>query len=542
MTGLARVIALPSEFAPVRFPSFPALERTAVMGFNQPATLSIPANTSVKVGLARQAAWPVWADQELSGTCASISFQLQNNPASGTIDKMPLNPAPVRWTVGNAALNAYGPSVQSSNASNISYPILGVDDATGMIPWIYIPPGGRGYFTVWNVSGATTAAATNCRVWYDIWNSPGQVESQYVDFTSVAGNVGVGGVAAQALTGLWWRPTHVDSVVGAAQNFNWNAVNAMVVNGGTAAYSPSAANAGSWTVTPASNVAFYPLVQPSEFANSTLPWYSTRVTASAVLATNVTQVLNKAGTVLGGRIAPEVANMWAVTSSYINGLHPAEKAWLPLETGAYSYVPPSTDMVQFWDYTMNTSNVNIQSNNCPVYRLDNRALVNVMYLTASSAIETMAITASWHLEFRTSSALFQIALSGLPIETLHQAQLALATAGFFFDNPDHKAILQRVVNAAHSMAPVGLKVVKALHPPLGRALTKVYKVIAPGRMPSKKKGNANGKGKKSVPVPKMSPSMPTTTGEKSGFNGPRGSKGGWHPPLAWTGGRGRGTR
>jgi hypothetical protein len=50
----------------MRFPSFPALERTALMGFNQPATLVLPASTPVSMTLFRSATYPVWADQSLS--------------------------------------------------------------------------------------------------------------------------------------------------------------------------------------------------------------------------------------------------------------------------------------------------------------------------------------------------------------------------------------------------------------------------------------------------------------------------------------------
>jgi hypothetical protein len=226
-----------------------------------------------------------------------------------------------------------------------------------------------------------------------------------------------------------------------------------VVSAGTQAYSDSAVTYGNVVVTAGTVTALYPLSYPVEFSNSTLPWYSTRVTAAAVLGTNVTQIQKKGGTVLAGRVSPNVQNPWVVSQSYVNGLHPAEKAFLPLETGIYSYCPPSTDLANFWDYTLPTYIGSNSSFSAPVMRLDNDSLVNIMFITATSDAEQLAITLDWHIEFRTSSALFPIGLSAMTLESLHSAQLALASVGFFFENPTHQNILNRVISAAKAFAP-----------------------------------------------------------------------------------------
>jgi hypothetical protein len=140
-------------------------------------------------------------------------------------------------------------------------------------------------------------------------------------------------------------------------------------------------------------------------------------------------------------LAPQTDNPFVALESTIQVLHPAEKAYLALEMGAYTYCPPSTDMQDFWDYTVpNTAGV-IN----PVYRLDNSSLVNILFFTAGSVAETIAVNADWHFEFRTTSALFQIGMSGLTLETLHQAQLSLAAVGFFFNNESHLQILKSIV-------------------------------------------------------------------------------------------------
>jgi hypothetical protein len=280
----------------------------------------------------------------------------------------------------------------------------------------------------------------------------------------------------------------------------------VVVSGSSAVYTPSTTTGGTLALSGAGTRGVIPLVAPSEFANSALPWFATRTTASAVLGTNVTQVLSKAGTVLGGRVSPNVVSPWQVTKSYITALHPAEKAWLPLETGLYTYCPPSTDMADFWDYTLNTA---AGAAATPVYRLDNDAMVNVIYVTPGSTTEQLAVTASWHIEFRTSSALFQVALSGMTLESFHQAQLALAAAGFFFDNPDHKAIISKIIGAVNKVAPYAMAALQVVNPKMAAVAKLGYNAAAT---------LANhASGARSIPVKNGPMRLPTTSGSRSGI-------------------------
>jgi hypothetical protein len=294
---------------------------------------------------------------------------------------------------------------------------------------------------------------------------------------------------------------HLESSAGVdvvGQGFNLT----LIVTTSVFAYTPST-SAGTAAVSSAGTVrALFPILVSSEFANSQLPWFATRTTAAAMLGTNVTQILNKAGTVLGGRVSPNVISPWSVTSSYIQGLHPAEKAWLPLETGVYTFAPPSTDMAHFWDYTLNTAAGAAAS---PVYRLDNDSLVNVLFVTPGSAEESLAVTASWHIEFRTSSALFNVALSGMSLEVFHQSQLSLATAGFFFDNPDHKAILAKIIGAANRIAPYAFGALSAVHPNAATVARAGYNALS---------GYLNAR---AVPVKNGPMKMVPTSGQRSGI-------------------------
>jgi hypothetical protein len=167
----------------------------------------------------------------------------------------------------------------------------------------------------------------------------------------------------------------------------------------------------------------------------------------SALLTNVTQVLYKAGTFLGGRVSPNVVNPFNVSKAYISTLHPAEKSQLSAEHGFYTFVPPSTDLSNFWDYTINTAS---GVSACPLYRLDNDSLAHVFFHT-DSVVANYSITVDWHLEFRTSSALFEIAISPVPLEGLHQAQLTLAQLGYFYNNWDHEKVKRMITNIATYM-------------------------------------------------------------------------------------------
>lgn len=529
MSGLARQIALPGEFAPERFPSFPALERTAVMAFSAPSTVTLPAPTltypATKVMLSRQAAYPGWADTALAPqlhyTAGWVGGDPLNNATAGSAPIFPKVMYVASGGVGSvlgspAVINDAGqpPVVGTASGS----PVLGTDRTTGSSPYIYVPMGSRLIWSVVNInaSGAPTVDAVNTiiiNINFERWTAPGEVTG-YSESVFIANNTTgtiVGALTGISATNVWVRPTFFSCTKNGVVDISGFQFNAHVIMGNVS-YTTSAVTAGTINVTQAAWVTpvptLFPIVFPTEFYNSTLPWGATRTTAVSFLGTNVTQVLNKAGTILAGRVNPQINDPFNVTSATIQGLHPAEKAWLPLETGLYTYCPPSTDMSGFWDYTLSVAPQNSASPaRTPLYRLDNDSLVNVAYLTAGSVAETLAVTVSWHIEFRTTSALFPIALSGMTLETLHQAQLALAAAGFFFHNPDHKAVLERVIKGVYQIAPIAMKALGAFNPAAAAAVATGHDVLK----------QMLGWGNRKVPVPQAPMKMPPTSAGGSGI-------------------------
>lgn len=508
LQGLAKAIALPAEHRPERFPSFPALERTAVMSFTQPQSLDLPTGADTKILVSRQAGYPSWAQRTVGaanyGYQWSMSTPLSNPESNMSFE---VDTTVNDWALGTRLATTTLVGMSGGGPADLTYAPIGVDSGTGPRPWVYVGDNMSFRFVVH--STAAIGATTNFRVDYEIWNSPGEASlrtSILTDFPSV-NNWGTASPTTTTPDAIWIRPISVELSAPSAVTITQLRLS-LVVGNGNMNYTGSTSSAGVVSMTSAyATRPLLPFTVSSEFANSQLPWFATRTTAVGFLGTNVTQILSKAGTVLAGRVSPNVVSPWQVSKSYITALHPAEKAWLPLETGVYTYCPPSTDLANFWDYTLNTA---AGAKACPVYRLDNDSLVNVLFLTAGATAESLACTTSWHIEFRTSSALFQVALSGLTLETFHQAQLSLAAAGFFFDNPDHKSILSKVITAVNKIAPYAMAALSVAHPKAAAVARAGYNA-----------GATLVNMARSIPVKNGPMRLPTTTAAASGMLGKR---------------------
>lgn len=502
--AVSKAIALPGMHTPQRYPTFPALERTAVLGFSVPTTVNLPASSTTQLLLFRQAAYPFWGYTSLAAQVyAKLSWTADgpDNTVNAVLSmSMPVtdtlseySTAVVAQTAGRIGVTTPVSTYPLNNAA----PVIGRDGSH----FIYIPPN-----TSWSVivtSRTLTAITSEVTVNLQEWVSPGECqEFSLADFAYGANVYGATSpIVVNGLNGRWIRPAHV-SVVFASNSIPYESVEVAIV-WSTRGHSYTPNNNGRGNIGLNSGSALttlFPLAEPTEFLNSKLPWFATRTTAASLLGTNVTQLLNKGGTVLAGRFSPNVQHPWSVTSAQINALHPAEKAFLPLETGVYTYVPPSTDLQEFYDYT------SVQSPNAaaaPVHNLANNALYNVVNITATSVAETLACTVDWHIEFRTSSALFNIGTTAMSLEGLHQAQLILNELGFFFENPNHKTILMTLVDKAKKYLP---KAIGMINPVAGRVAKSVVKYVDRNAI---------------VQIPRTKYNrMRTTNARASGYQGP----------------------
>jgi hypothetical protein len=522
ITGLARQISLPGEHAPLRFPSFPALERTATMAFNAPTTINVSSTLSdsgSELTLFRSPTYPVWADfytdyyaivegttsRALTSTGGVTIQNLTADPAYNNVMIYPnYRTSPTGQYPGYTAVNGSFPSKR--------WPVLGRDSG---LEYIFVPRYCTVFLTV--CTQVVTTAATNLGITLEQWVGPGEVNTIETLGVILSGNrATTAAVVAKSDFGRWIRLREIAAQMpdtAPQLYYSLCVTTGAALNGG-----PLTTGAGLITTTfdplptPRPNL-HLPVAEPVEFANSILPWQATRVTSAAVLCTNVTQVLNKNGTVLCGRLSPNINDAWTCTPSTLMNLHPAEKAFLPMETGMYTYAPPSTDLVFFTDCTLNVSQGAPQT---PIFSLPNTALYNKAFFKCS-VDEVLALTCSWHIEFRTTSSLFTVGLSAMSLESLHAAQLALTELGYFFENNNHKGILGKVVGLAKKYAP---NVLANVHPALGLAA---------------KAGIALASKQKQIFPPSGPLRMPTTSATRSGFNGK--SKTGTPQPKKKKGGK-----
>lgn len=410
-----------------------------------PAQLDFATGLETKVMLMRQAAYPLWHTAVLGNFVYLAGYSL-TAPISGISTQ--LYSANVQeitsYSLGNITGSGNFPSVSVSGTQDtvLSSPIIGLDPTTGPIPWVYIPT---------NLASATAIVTTtvapgqsaNFRVAYDIWVGPGEVDGRTTanstawSATNLGHSMQITDFGGLTTGGIWIRPTMVmfDTAVatGAMSNL---ALYIAVSNAATIAYVPSTSNSGIINAGGTNTLrCLVPYVMPTDFNTTSLPWEATRVTAVAASFTNMTAVLNKSGSILCGRVNPTVKSPYAVTSADLKTLNPAEKAFLSMERGAYTFCPPSTDLVDFLDYSQRVGSAITGPSNLPVVRLDNTALVNVLIFKPTSADEQMAATVYWHLEFRNNSALFPIALSEATLESLHRAQISVLRGGLFFNSP-----------------------------------------------------------------------------------------------------------
>lgn len=470
LEAMAQAIALPHDYRPRRYPSFPAIERTAVAGFNIPRQVAFPTDkTELKVGLFRDAAWPCFISQDIESWLQIVSYGAWDAEGASQIVStndvsFQVAPTPTYATVVNNP-NATTTKVKITGAVEPpwKYPIIGGHQDKTYTYW----PASTKLYAVLRTTSHATSGSMNVHLDVEVWREANRVTG--VEFSGVqllTTNLGTLFGPLTATKNSWVRPAaiQVRNFAGAITIGEFDVD--LIVTSGIVTYTPSATDAGTVAVSNVLTYGFLPLAPVPEFDVTERPWASTRTTAASVLITNVTKVMDKEGTALAGRLQNTYESAWNFDASSLAVLHPAEKAMLALETGFYTYSPPSADMAQYYDHTCTLEDGSI----LPRFRLDNPALVNCVILTDSDPTthSSFAINVDWHIEFRNNSTLFQIGMSGMTLEAYHQALLVLAQYGYFFANETHRSILGKII---HTVRKMGMPIVKAIAPrPWARAI------------------------------------------------------------------------
>jgi hypothetical protein len=516
--SIAKAIALPGKSRPIRFPSFPSLERTAVMAFNSAAGVAVSATTTANTGqnqggikaiVMRSPTFPTWFQVPYSSTLSvnapaivtSLGFNASFANVGAAVQGAYADvvQTPISMNNGITYTGQPGTTIQCGNGVPLpycNYVPVGVDSGCPGPEFLFCPAGS------YILSGIKTQNAGNWSAWMNMeqWTSPGSVQVlNQLTITAVGTSSAVG--VLNVIQDGWYRCSSI-SVAETAAVFNQQFfVSVACFQLGVLGLAPVftvAANTLAVTVNTAASVTVVPqpyltpIASSSEFSNSTLPWCSTRLTAVAALFTNTTKVLNKEGSVLWGRVTPGTINPWSCAYADVNRLHPSEKAFMGLEDGCYTYVPPSTDLADFLDYI--ASNVNLTT---MLHRLDNMALVNVGFFTDPDGGTNLSINTDWHIEFRSSSTLFEIGTSNSTLESLHHAQIALLKAGFFYPNFSHVAIMNAIIgglasisNFARTVAPFGRALLESSSI-ASRQTKQVQPTSAAGSGMTKKKATVN---------------------------------------------------
>lgn len=471
------------------------------MSFNASIPLTVP-STGNKVMLTRDALYPLWGTTTVAdptvvgGTSYAVSYLMDSySPINTSLRENFTCRVKELCAVRDQTGAGYGSTITDDTSpaqqtfAGTTNAFIGRDGSD--VPWIFVPAGAH---VGVSISANNWTTAWTAEVDFEVWAAPG--DAQYYLKVTVSGGINLSGNSTvwSPTQPRWIRPTSAGFVnsatataaaatpVIAVDVFCHNNAPTYTANG----------TIGSWAAVSALNTRpyFVPLTSSKEWNNSTLPWAATRLNAVAALFTNTTKVLNKEGTVLWGRLNPRLVNPYSSILADVETLHPAEKRYLPLETGCYVYNPPSTDLTVFTSYVQRAGFSGV-SDQVPVFRLDNDAFVEVGHFVDPDGGTNMAVNLDYHIEFRTNSTLFNIGVSGATLESLHMAQIHLLKLGFFFKNDDHASLITRFIAGLAKLHPL-----LSVASPLAGGLLKAASV-AVGRSTKKSRPNptsASGSG------------------------------------------------
>jgi hypothetical protein len=455
---LAKIIAVPADFPAHRMPTFPALERTAVLGFTDTSTTFVSPGSTTAYVLCRDPAYPFWSNRTVSLPASQFGLAVSYNTAvAGAANEqitIPIGDVTPQFT-GGAGASSLDPLTTPPfrRNGNVYFNLGGQHNTTqfNCAVSMTVPSGGPNKVAV---RGTYLDGTFNEVIW-DVSNLiPTPVSGrQFVIFALPADAIGYRIselVVTTSATGI----TFSEIAIGISTNSG--AANDPL-------YSPLAPVAAITRIMPTG--------PPPEVSTAALIWQNTRATASAVLLTNVTSVMNKEGTISAARAA---CSSFPVFSSFQwNGfvnIHPKDRYFGALENGLYTFTLPDINGETFRDCLISPEGLTFAG----VVELDQMQYCTAILasdLDATGSVGTsLATTVARHIEFRTTSRLFPTGFAKEPLETYHTAQMALVSMGTIMENPTHMTqIAKMVTGAVRAFWPVakpivyqaGVKLVKA---------------------------------------------------------------------------------
>ncbi len=447
--AIAQTIAVPHEHPPLRMPSFPNLERTAVVPLVNTGTVAVTASSTLELTLLRSATFPLWGritEPAVVSNYWSSSGSEMFGPLINLQDVVEIVANP--WTSNGAGSTGVGGTYIGR------YPLCVLDDGRAFVR----SAGTYGTMLQIHTSATAVDVGNTLAITVTFETYDGQ-ETRVVNETFTHGAathtlyIPAAGMlnCAPDIKDLFWRPVRIvlsglSSGAGATQPGVVTAVLVGLCSGGTFGNPNLGASPVDW---------FGPLFEPPEYSANPSVYASMRSTAVALLLSNVTAVLNKEGTVQAARLPRSRTNKYYTTGShgtFIATASPQERYWGPLEKGLYTFTMPDSSSETFRDY----SNDLLTGTRCAIFRPDAFDYVTLISMADLGGTDTtMAYTLDRHAEFRTSSPLFPTGFSVITLESYHLAQMALAKQGAFYENPVHlSAITSLLRGAVTRLAPV----------------------------------------------------------------------------------------
>lgn len=412
---------------PIRLPTYPGVERTAVLSYNTPASISGTAAGYARIGFYPQAALPLWIDSSSTNQSTFVAYSVPDTTVVSPYRNYEMTKL-YSWGSGSMTGSATVPTVTGATGSLTGFPAVGKDSATGPLPWTNVPDGcSVTLIAGYGVSSGTTPYTVVVEL--ESWWGPGEVNALTSSNIDITTNVQSGSVLLSSNTvgGLWIRPRSVN-IQGSPLSTLFT-LGLFITAGTPVVTHTSALRFGSIAVTAGTAKALYqPAIYPSDFEVSTAPWNDTRVTAGELRVLNVTSMLNRGGTVLGARLQQEdfnpvsgtrsVVTTW--TSAQVASANALDKVYEAADAPLTGFHLPPAATSEFFDYSEAVAGTTSLPQSLPVFRLDDRRPYMALYYVLPAAFN-LAMQLEWHLEFRSSRTLFPLGFSRISTETMSTA-------------------------------------------------------------------------------------------------------------------------
>lgn len=441
ISALAQVMAVPNLNKPVRLPTFPALERTAVLSFTDTSALGIPSGSAVPALLVRDPAYPLWTQQTFSAVAESMWGRYERTQPLTNIPLLGARPLTVPLPGAPRQCGAFSstavPVPLVRHSGNI-YWCLGGETKTGE----------RAYCPAVEVELTNPDEVVSITVFWEFLAPDGEVRVEEEFFAGAGNYLSPTAVSVLGLSDFAVRPTAV--IVRSKLDDEIKAIRAGLTttagSGTLAEMELSAPNARAAVVS-----RLYPFARTPEESQS-ICWENTRATSVACLFKNVTSVMNKEGTVQAARVPKRTFPLLRPLDWNFGSVHPRDRYFGALENGFYAYTLSDAASEVFRDCVDQTINTaDLPATLFDFDLIEYGTVISFADLDGGSAT-TLAVTLDRHVEFRTTSRLFPTNFSKLRLEEYHSSQMALADMGTMFENPTHLATIARMAMTAAKAA------------------------------------------------------------------------------------------